>query len=116
MAVAIVIAKWAVNALRDLDPFEGRYFVQSEWLSQAGSYDPKNSRARMVGDLRRNHLRRQMHQSAVQTLLGTPDLTTPNNEWEYLLGMWSGFGMDYDTLTIAFDHKDQVSSIHVVQH
>lgn len=116
IAVTIVVAQLSLRAIRRLDPFDGQDFVPSEWHAQAGSYDEDNPRAQMVGDLKRNQLQLKMTKSAVQKLLGAPDITTQSNEWEYLLGMWSGFRIDHDTLTISFDHNDEVAAIQVIQH
>jgi hypothetical protein len=118
IAFAVVaVALTAVTLLlRAGDPFRGMAFDSVAWKNLRGDLDPDNPRAHMIRDLLNNHLREGMLSAEVVTLLGNPDDGSTKQHSEYILGMWSGFRMDYDVLEIDFDSTGRVSSIAVVQH
>jgi hypothetical protein len=98
------------------DPFDHRPFNRSVWIAQTNNEDPDNPRAKMVGDLQRRFIKWGTPCKRVIELLGEPDFMGPDNEYEYILGMWSGFRMDYDTFNVYFDSDGLVTGTQVVQH
>jgi SmpA / OmlA family len=99
-----------------LDPFAGRSFDRKLWHEFNKIDDPNNPRASMVASLQRRHLKLGMTRDQVVNLLGEPDMAKTPEMYEYNLGMWSGFRMDYDGLQIYFDKKGRLSSVQCVQH
>ncbi len=70
----------------------------------------------MVGDLQRHYIKPGISQQQVIELLGKPDSERQNNVYEYILGMWSGFRIDYDTFDVHFDSNGLVTKTQTVQH
>jgi len=99
-----------------IDPFAGRQFDRDLWNELHGSEEPNNPRGKMVGDLRSRHLEAGMSREAVEELLGKPDWATYEYVWQYNLGMYSGYRIDYDSLDIHFDDDGRLSHIEIVQH
>jgi hypothetical protein len=115
--IACVLAFFSVcGPFYPFDPFDNRAFNRSVWLAQADSNNPDNPRARMVGDLQRHYIKPGISQQRVIELLGKPDSERQNNVYEYILGMWSGFRIDYDTFDVHFDSNDLVTRTQVIQH
>lgn len=98
------------------NPFNDLPFDQKTWASNANSRDNDNPRGLMADDLLRKHLRKGMTRNQVQALLGEPDFSSSSNPWEYMLGCWSGFRMDADTLDVYFDDSNNVSRVRITQH
>jgi outer membrane protein assembly factor BamE (lipoprotein component of BamABCDE complex) len=78
-----------------------------------GNCGRDNPRGDMVDDLVGDHLRRGMSRDEIRSLLGSPDRT--GSGWDYCLGMWSGFRIDYDWLSLSFDKGDRLTSWSVWQ-
>jgi len=97
-------------------PLYKNKFNHTLWLAQDKSLKPKNPRGPMYGDLKENHLPRGMKKDAVIDLLGVPDFEIRENCIAYNLGMWSGFGIDYDSLDICFDAENQLKHVYHLQH
>ncbi|WP_139271084.1 hypothetical protein [Atopomonas hussainii] len=92
-------------------------FDRDEWVrpvtnqESAGCY-----RGAMVEDLIARHLFVGMRRSDVVALLGQPDYRSGAGELQYVLGMCSGVGFDYDYLNIYFDGAGGFVSAKVFQH
>lgn len=69
----------------------------------------------MVHDIRTNILRIGQSLEEVERFLGRPD-NIRETVHEYLLGMCSGFHMDFDTLDIHFNAEGKVTGVYVTQH
>ncbi len=72
-------------------------------------------RGGMAHDLKTNILRVGLTKADVEKLLGQPD-SNRASIYEYLLGMCSGFRIDFDTLDVHFDSDSKVVKVYVVQH
>lgn len=73
----------------------------------------------MIDDLRTNYLRLGMTQAEALELLGPPDAEPEHAQLSYLIGMYSGMRMDFDTLDLHFDgitKSNRLVKIAVVQH
>jgi hypothetical protein len=116
LSLAAIVLALAIFLVRRADPFSGVAFDRAVWIRFRNNDDPDNPRAQMVSDLLRNHLHQGMSQSEVIELLGEPEEKPNRNHYEYVLGMWSGFRVDYDVLEVDFDSAGRVSLIRVVQH
>jgi hypothetical protein len=70
----------------------------------------------MAADIKDRLLTPNLTNVDVEGLLGKPDgLSTPH-EYQYILGMCSGFGMDYDNLHIYFNDAGRVERAEIFQH
>jgi hypothetical protein len=96
-------------------PFDDREFDQTVWLQAGGKSDRKSPRGLMYDDLKSTLLRDKPTREQVLRMLGEPDVRKENESIEYLLGAWSGFRIDYDTIVISFDKADRVKSVHRYQ-
>jgi hypothetical protein len=56
----------------------------------------------MVDDLMGKNLEARMTRIYVRKLPGRPDRGEKRGSWDYCLGMWSGFRVDYDWLSLDF--------------
>lgn len=90
-------------------PFGVSNFDQAQWMaaphrSYRTEYERETAceRAGMVRDLQRRYLRPGMTREQVVALLGAPDGAPQEGCIAYVLGMCSGFGIDYDDLRICF--------------
>lgn len=126
IAVAVVAAALVgVRGCIDwLDPFAGRSFDRELWHRYRNNDDRDNPRGSMVRSLQRWYLEPGMTHEQVVELLGEPDMgqilgdersNTPQM-YEYNLGMWSGFRIDYDGLQIYFDQTGHLTDSQCVQH
>lgn len=99
------------------NPFNDRPFDRQVWLAMRDSEEHDNPRGQMAQDIRKRHLKRGMTRKEVENLLGKPDLSSSSdNPWQYILGEWSGFRMDTDTLDVHFDERGRVSGTRLHQH
>lgn len=115
-AVFAVVFLGLRGCMRWLDPFAGRSFSREVWREFHDSSDPDNPRASMVASLKRRHLKSGTTREEVIELLGEPDMARKPEMYEYNLGMWSGFRMDYDGLQIHFDEGGRLKDVRCVQH
>lgn len=95
--------------------FDDLSFERQIWLQWRGSENPDNKRGLMYEDLL-TKLIPGMTKQEVLMLLGEPDHAKTENSFSYILGMWSGMKMDYDTLEIKFDTDGQLIKAYRVQH
>ena len=108
---------------------EARPFDQRIWKA-AKNWDSDSPRASMVDSLLADDRLRGMTRAQVIALLGPPDGVddyTPDSmrvsqqelagaeEFQYVLGMWSGFRMDYDCLAVRFGRGGRVVGWNVWQ-
>ena len=101
-----------------LSPFETDAFEKAEW-QQETSFEESFScyRGGMANDIKNNKLTAGMQAKHVVNLLGKPDTTTPNKqETQYILGMCSGFRIDYDVLHIYFNEQGELTDAKIIQH
>jgi hypothetical protein len=97
-------------------------FDQRQWKA-AKSWEADNPRGKMVRSLMRAHDLRGMTRDQVIALLGPPDGVDKRiednlsvsgadaaaaGEFEYLLGAYSGYRVDFDFLAIRFDKRGRV--------
>lgn len=73
-------------------------------------------RGGMAKDIIDSRLTNNMSKENVIALLGNPDKSLSKQEFEYVLGMCSGFGFDYDNLHIYFNEQDNFSHAKIIQH
>jgi|WetSurMetagenome_2_1015567.scaffolds.fasta_scaffold265958_2 hypothetical protein len=97
-------------------------FVVQQWQKEKGNEEQDNPRGKMVRSLLREHHLIGKSKEEIIALLGPPDSTVPceappakANEFEYILGWYSGFRMDPDFLTIKFDKKGKAIKYYVWQ-
>ncbi len=98
------------------NPFNNKKFNQQTWKQFDNNDDPDNPRGEMYEDLQKHYLKKGMGKNEVITLLGAPDIKHEKNLFSYNIGMWSGFRIDYDSLDIEFNDKNNLTSITRVQH
>ncbi|MBT2971010.1 MAG: hypothetical protein B6D72_16940 [gamma proteobacterium symbiont of Ctena orbiculata] len=84
-------------------------FNQKTWKAMYGSLEFDNPRAKMVMDLKENHLKPGMPQSQVEALLGKADRIL-NNRHLYRLGMGK-FSVDYSFLALIYDDMGTLRQI-----
>ncbi len=108
----IWFAKWTFVAA--FYPFDDLKFEQSIWLKHPNE-EFENPRGQMVEDLMANHLVKGIAKEKVKQLLGQPFRTESGGMfgdflpqsvkliWIYPIGSWSGFQIDSDFLSVAFD-------------
>ncbi len=99
-------------------PFDNREFESLVWKEQFGSYKADNPRGEMYDDLIENYLHQGLPKNQVIDMLGEPDRTnySTENNFNYILGMWSGWRVDHDFLYIEFDEDNLVDVFYRVQH
>lgn len=98
------------------DPFDNKKFERSVWMENHDNMDPDNPRGEMYKDLVEKKLKKGMTKEEIIELLGEADIKTEERFLSYNLGMWSGFKMDYDSLDLEFDNKNQLKRFYRVQH
>ena len=117
LACVIVLAFIGVQkCLTANTPFDDRLFDSALWKSATHKFERDNPRGQMYDDLRHHYLKKGLDKQAVLNLLGPPDIKSDDSLFNYNLGMWSGFRIDYDTLNIAFNSKGKVARVYRVQH
>lgn len=105
---------WCCN-----NPFDDQKFDGSTWKAEHALQSSNSVRGRMIDDLRANHLRLGMTQAEVLELLGPTDAESEYAQLSYLVGMYSGMRMDFDTLDLHFDgatKSNRLVKIVIVQH
>lgn len=99
-----------------ISPFDEREFDQTTWVQFYQSEDPNNPRGQMYDDLRKRLLKDKPDRAEVIAMLGEPDYGKSDRGYEYMLGAWSGFRIDYDSMHISFDESGRVEYVGRVQH
>lgn len=101
-----------------LSPFETDAFEKAEWHQETSLEESFSCyRGGMANDVKNNRLTAGMQTKHVIELLGKPDTTTPNKqEIQYILGMCSGFRIDYDVLHIYFNEQGELTNAKIIQH
>ena len=93
------------------------HFDERGWTASISNAEDANCfRGGMAKDLRDNVLSSKMAKEEVIDLLGRPSGSFTKQEYQYLLGMCSGFGMDYDNLHVYFDEQGKFSHAKIMQH
>src|SRR5688572_7954485 len=95
----------AAIALFGLRWFRGQAFDRNVWHQFHENDEPDNPRYSMVKSLQRSYLHPGLTREQVIELLGEPDVAKSPDMYEYNLGMWSGFRIDYDGLQVHFDSQ-----------
>lgn len=108
-AVLTLIA-WFCGSV--LSPFDDREFDAAIWRQYAESSDWQSPRGPMYEDLKRTLLRDRPTRDGVLKMLGEPDDPERDGSLRYRLGAWSGFRIDYDTMTVTFDQSQRVSGVY----
>ena len=92
-------------------------FEKQAWHSKiTNEQDFSCYRGGMAKDIIDNHLSNKKTKAEVIALLGNPSGNTTGNEYQYVLGMCSGFGFDNDNLHIYFDDLGRFSKAAIIQH
>lgn len=101
-----------------LSPFETDSFEKAEWQQEVSLEESFSCyRGGMASDIKNNKLVAGMRVEHVVNLLGKPDTTKFNKqEIQYILGMCSGFGIDYDVLHIHFNEHGEFTNAKIIQH
>jgi len=97
-------------------PFADRRYDPSAWRRESGRMNENSRRGSMVCDLERRIIRRGMTRAEVIAHLGEPDGTKDPDDYGYVIGMWTGFRMDFDTFDVLFDDQGRVVETRIVQH
>lgn len=114
--ICYVAFAWYVAYVVFDDPFDNKKFNKHTWLEYYNNHIPQNPRGEMFNDLIENNLKIGFSKKETINLLGKPEVITEEGVYWYNLGMWSGFGIDYDYLYIYFNNKNTVVSFKRVQH
>lgn len=72
-------------------------------------------RGGMADDIKNLLLRKGMTKLELEQQLGKTDYEFPL-KYQYVLGMCSGLGLDYDTLDIYFDSEGKLIDTAISQH
>lgn len=100
-------------------------FDQKEWLKNDNNRNSKSPRWNMLSDLRENYLKDELNKSQLINLLGKPFKLEKRivksrkdtlNLMLYPVGAYSGFGVDFDFLTLSLDKNDKLIKVWVEQH
>lgn len=105
---------FVLDALIDPDPFDDRSFNQKVWLDHYEDWGIGNPRGRMAYSVQKLLLDSRMTREEVIELLGPPEYGSEDSNFQYLLGPWSAFRMDYDLLIITFDEDDRVKDVRII--
>ncbi len=88
----------------------------SAWLAvQTNKTESTCYRGGMANDVKNRLLAKGMSQLDVQNFLGVPD-SHSSFEYQYVLGMCSGIGVDYDNLHVYFDEQGRLTRTLIAQH
>jgi hypothetical protein len=98
----------------------GQKFDREKWLNYSLQQQLSGDciRGAMVSGLETRYLRRGSDRATIEKLLG-PDDSSPamgNSCREYLIGMCSGFRIDYDGLIVCYDPHGKLTESYTVQH
>jgi SmpA/OmlA family protein len=92
-------------------------FDPTVWFaSQTNETDSTCYRGGMAADIKDRLLKPGMTYQEVERLLGKPDGHSTPKEYQYILGMCSGFRMDYDTLHVYFNVDGKYERAAIIQH
>jgi len=104
-------------------------FDSERWIAAKNS-SPDNPRGKMIRSLVRSHELRGKTRAEIVALLGAPDgadrqiadslrvsddVASSASEFDYVLGMYSGYRVDYDFLSVEFDREGRVRAWWVWQ-
>ena len=93
------------------------HFAKEAWNATIRDGDDLTCyRGGMAKDIRDNILSNKMTKEDVVALLGKPDGNIFAQEYQYVLGMCSGLGFDYDNLHVYFDEQDRFAHAEISQH
>ena len=110
---AIAIFSWYIHVA----PFRKLSFDPAIWsASLTRETETTCYRGGMAHDIREQHLNQRMSRADVLSLLGQPDALNTDTQYQYVLGMCSGFLMDYDVLDVYFDSAGHYLQAKIVQH
>lgn len=97
--------------------FSTSRFDKAEWLAPISQEREITCyRGGMARDIMNRLLAPGMTKQEVEALLGQPDDHHKPQEFEYTLGMCSGFKIDYDGLIIRFSTEGRLINAYIVQH
>jgi hypothetical protein len=111
VAVFVAFIWWSSSGV-----FSTSKFDSSVWSAkQTNGTDITCYRGGMANDIKDRLLQRGMAMVEVEQLLGRPDIKS-SAEYRYVLGMCSGFGLDYDDLHIYFENQGKLTRVAIIQH
>ncbi|OGS90182.1 MAG: hypothetical protein A2061_10050 [Gallionellales bacterium GWA2_59_43] len=92
-------------------------FDRTQWFApQTEAAEFTCYRGKMAGDIKNRLLIPGMSRQDAEHLLGVPAEHVTPAEYQYILGVCSGFMIDYDVLHIYFDPDGKYTSSEIVQH
>jgi outer membrane protein assembly factor BamE (lipoprotein component of BamABCDE complex) len=103
---------WMSSGVFTVDRFDNKTW--SRLITNAE--DSTCYRGGMASDIKKRLLKRGMSRADVERLLGQPDRVSNPREYQYILGMCSGFQIDYDNLHIYFDEQGGLERAAIIQH
>lgn len=118
-AVAIVLILFTVLGIwwiHDGVFRSDRFNAQSWSRPRTNAEDSTCYRGGMAADIKNRLVTPSMTNVDVERLLGQPDGVSNPREYQYILGMCSGFRMDYDILHIYFNQAGRVERAKIIQH
>lgn len=121
VACAVLVIFFALYSFafwhRSSGIFGAEIFEKETWhATTTNEEDATCYRGGMAKDIIDNVLSSSMNKEEVAILLGAPASNSTNQEYQYILGMCSGFGFDYDNLHIYFDEQGHFSQAKIIQH
>jgi len=117
VAVFCLVAFLFIVGILIHDPFSLSDFNQKKWFATVSTAKSLSCyRGSMGNDIVENLMKAGMSHQDVVNLLGPPDREETPRESEYVLGMCSGLGMDYDVLHIYFNQAGELTHSEILQH
>lgn len=100
------------------DPFVVDRFDEKAWLIAPTETEQITCyRGGMANDLKDRVLKAGMTRFDVEGLLGPPDAgSSTSAEYQYVLGMCSGLGWDFDVLHVHFTGDSKLERVAIIQH
>jgi hypothetical protein len=96
--------------------FDRGPFDREVWIREAGSEARDNPRGGMAKAVVRMLETRRPTRDEVRRILGRPESGDGSAQYQYVLGMWSGFGVDLDFLHVYFTDDGAFARAAILQH
>jgi hypothetical protein len=103
---------WIHDGVFRMQSFDAKqWFAPLTKETEFGCY-----RGGMARDIKDRVLKPQMSRNDVMGVLGKPDGHSTEEQYQCILGMCSGFQMDYDVLHVYFDGLGRFTHARIMQH
>ncbi len=117
LVIALILLVVTLNWWMSGGVFTVSRFDQTVWFApQTHATEFTCYRGRMAKDIKNRLLTLDMTHKDIEHLLGTPDGHFTSAEYQYILGMCSGFMIDYDVLHIYFGTDGKYANSAILQH